>query len=287
MTSPDGRVRRRAAGASGVLVGVLIAACGGSGSATRSEGGAPVTEPATRQVTLRTTDGLRLGATRYAPAAPDRGVTVLVANGNGGPRELRAPLAEALAARGLSVLLFDYRGYGGNDGRPSEPGLAADVRAARDHLLEDGVPAERLLYYGESLGTAVVSGLAIEHPPPAMLLRSPFTAYAAIGAEHYFPDRPVPIAAGDRFDTLAHVRRTRAPVTVVLGTGDGVVPPEQSRAVAQAANCLVRTVTVPGAGHNDRVLLDGPQLVDAVVELADLATGAAESDRACRPPDPD
>jgi len=83
-----------------------------------------------REVTLRTVDGLALGAWLVEPGAPDRGVAVLVANGNAGNRSLRAPLARALASAGLAVLLFDYRGYGGNPGRPSEQGLARDVRAA-------------------------------------------------------------------------------------------------------------------------------------------------------------
>src|SRR3712207_9148720 len=87
--------------------------------------------------------------------------SVLVAAGNGGNREHRALLARALAAEGLAVLLFDYRGYGGNPGSPSEDGLALDVRAAREWLVgEGGVPQERLVYLGESLGCAVVTELA-------------------------------------------------------------------------------------------------------------------------------
>src|SRR5919204_7015744 len=117
-----------------------------------------------REVTLRTVDGLALGAWLVEAGAPDRGVAVLVANGNAGNRSLRAPLARALARAGLAVLLFDYRGYGGNPGRPSEQGLARDVRAARRFLIDEvEVAPVRLLYYGESLGSA---GLAQPAPPP-------------------------------------------------------------------------------------------------------------------------
>src|SRR6266498_5871546 len=88
-----------------------------------------------REVTLQTGDGLELGAWLVGAGEPDRGVAVLVANGNAGNRSLRAPLARALASAGLAVLLFDYRGYGGNPGRPSEQGLARDVRAAHRFLI--------------------------------------------------------------------------------------------------------------------------------------------------------
>jgi alpha-beta hydrolase superfamily lysophospholipase len=223
--------------------------------------------PGARDVVLETSDGLRLGA--WFVPGPDPGApAVLVADGNGGHRGLRAPLAAALARRGLAVLLFDYRGYGGNPGSPSEEGLARDVRAARAHLLEEaGVPPDRLLYLGESLGAAVVTELATEHPPAALVLRSPFVDLAAVGAEHY-PFLPVRALLRDRYPVAERVATIRVPTTVVLGDADSIVPPAQSRAVAAAAAGLHRLVEVPGADHNDRVLLDGDPLVDAVVELA-------------------
>jgi hypothetical protein len=223
--------------------------------------------PGARDVVLQTSDGLRLGAW-FLPGRDAEAPAVLVANGNGGHRGLRAPLAAALAGRGLAVLLFDYRGYGGNPGSPSEEGLARDVRAARAHLLEEaGVPPDRLLYLGESLGAAVVTELATEHPPAALVLRSPFVDLAAVGAAHY-PFLPVRALLRDRYPVAERVAAIRVPTTVVLGGADSIVPPAQSRAVAAAAAGLHRLVEVPGADHNDRVLLDGDALVDAVVELA-------------------
>jgi hypothetical protein len=228
--------------------------------------------PGGRDVRLTTADGLTLGAW-FVPGPTADAPAVLVANGNGGHRGLRAPLARALSGAGLGVLLFDYRGYGGNPGDPSEEGLALDVRAARSWLLEEArVPADRLLYYGESLGCAVVTGLAVEHPPAGLLLRSPFTDLAAVGSELY-PFLPVRLLLRDRFPVAEQVARLAVPTTVVLGTADTLVPPAQSRSVADAAAGLHRLVEVPGAGHNDAVLLDGAALVDAVVELADLARG--------------
>ncbi len=222
--------------------------------------------PGAQDVELTTSDGLSLGAW-WLPAEDPSAPAVLVAPGNGGARQLRAPLARALAEEGLSVLLVDYRGYGGNPGSPSEEGLARDVRAARQWLLDAGVAPDRLLYFGESLGCAVVTALAAGHPPAGLVLRSPFTDLAAVGRHHY-PFLPVRALLRDRFPVADLVARIEVPTTVVLGSADGIVPPEQSRAVAQAAADLRELVEVPGADHNDRVLLDGPEVVAAVVALA-------------------
>ena len=229
--------------------------------------------PGVQEVRLRTADGLELGAW-YLPAGsngPDRDVGVLVASGNAGNRALRVPLATALADAGMAVLLFDYRGYGGNLGSPSEAGLALDVRAAREFLRQRH---ERLLYFGESLGAAVVTELATEHPPAGLFLRSPFVDLAAVGRAHY-PYLPVRALLRDRYPVAERLGRIRVPTTVLLGTADRIVPPEQSRAVAAAAAGPTVLVEVRGADHNDRALLDGPELVRAVSQLADrAATGS-------------
>jgi uncharacterized protein len=228
--------------------------------------------PGARDVRLETSDGLALGAYLVPPAGPDRRTAVLVAPGNAGNRAGRAPLARALAAEGLTVLLVDYRGYGGNPGSPSEEGLARDVRAARRYLLEEaGTDPGRLLYYGESLGAAVVAELATEHPPAGLLLRSPFLDLAAVARVHY-PFLPARALLRDRFPVGERVRALDVAITVVYGTDDTIVPAEQSRAVA-AGGAEVRRVEVAGADHNDSVLLDGTELVQAVVDLADAAVG--------------
>ncbi|MGB3438958.1 MAG: alpha/beta hydrolase [Actinophytocola sp.] len=223
--------------------------------------------PGARDVRLTTGDGLTLGAWYVPATGPGLGFTVLVANGNGGDRSHRTELAAALRAEGLSVLLFDYRGYGGNPGDPSADGLALDVRAAHAYLAgELRVPRDRLVYFGESLGGAVVTELAVEHPPSGLVLRSPFTELADTAAEHY-PFLPVRMLLRDRFPVAEQVRRIDVPTTVVYGTADSVVPPGQSRAVAEAAAGPVRVVEIRGADHNDPVLVAGSRVVDAVVEL--------------------
>jgi fermentation-respiration switch protein FrsA (DUF1100 family) len=226
--------------------------------------------PGASEVTFRTADGITLTGW-YTPAHEDR-PTVLVANGNGGHRGLRAPLGRALMREGLGVLLFDYRGYGGTAGSPSQTGLAQDIRAAREYLVGPaGVATDRLIYYGESLGCAVAADLAREHPPAALALRSPFTTLADVGRAHY-PFLPVGLLLRDRYSVLDVVSASDVPVLVVLGTRDRTVPPEMSRAVARAARGDVRLVEVPGADHNDPVLVDGADLVAAVAALATKAT---------------
>ncbi|SNR62219.1 alpha/beta hydrolase [Blastococcus mobilis] len=223
--------------------------------------------PGARDVVLVTDDGLELGAW-YLPGPTAGSAAVLVANGNGGHRGMRAPLARALRDAGLAVLLFDYRGYAGNPGSPTEEGLARDVRAARRFLVEDaGVPTDRLLYFGESLGAAVVTELATEHPPAGLVLRSPFVDLASVASVHY-PFLPARALLRDCYRVASALSGIEVPTTVVYGSGDTIVPPRQSRAVAAAAAQLHDVIEVPGADHNEPVLLDGKAVVDAVLDLA-------------------
>lgn len=229
--------------------------------------------PDARDLRLRAADGVELGAYLVPATEPDRGLTVLVANGNAGNRESRVPFATVLREAGFSVLLFDYRGYGGNDGRPTEEGLALDARAALAALTGPlGVAPESVLYYGESLGTGVVTELAVEHPPAGLVLRSPFPDLPALGRVHY-PYLPVRALLWDRYPTAERVAALEVPTTVVYGTADTVVPPEQSREVAAAAGTLFEEVAVPDANHNDPVMFTGPELVAAIERLADHVTG--------------
>lgn len=216
--------------------------------------------PTARTVPITTSDGLTLTGW-FLPAVQPR-AAVLVFNGNAGNRAHRVLLARALADRGLSVLLFDYRGYGGNPGTPSEEGLATDAAAAAATLadLSDGEP---LVFFGESLGAAVAARLAVESPPAALVLRSPFTSLADVAAVHY-PLVPARLLLRDRFETLEAVRQVEVPVLVVAGSADPVVPADLSRFVHQAAAPGARWLLVEGAGHNDPDLSWGGPLVEAI-----------------------
>jgi uncharacterized protein len=214
--------------------------------------------PGGRDVVLDTEDGIRLGAW-YFPAGS--GPAVLVCNGNGGDRSLRAALAVALHRMGLSVLLFDYRGYGGNPGRPSEDGLAADARAAQTWLAEQPeVDPSRIAYFGESLGAAVAVGLAVQRPPAALVLRSPFTSLPDVGEVHY-PWLPVRRLLLDRYPSIDRIGSLIVPLLVIAGERDDIVPAVLSRRLYDAAAEPKRFLLVPGAGHNDRELLDGRQML--------------------------
>ncbi|MGY4867212.1 alpha/beta hydrolase [Mycolicibacterium elephantis] len=216
--------------------------------------------PNGRDVVIETDDGIRLGAW-YFPVAGEA-PAVLVFNGNGGDRSMRWPLAPALNRMGLSVLLFDYRGYGGNPGSPSEDGLAADAGAAQEWLAaQPGV--EQIVYFGESLGAAVAVGLAVQRPPAALILRSPFTSLADVAAVHY-PWLPVRRVLLDRYPSIDRIASVRAPLLVIAGDSDDIVPEQLSRRLYEAANAPKRYVVVPGAGHNDQALLDGTKMLDAI-----------------------
>jgi uncharacterized protein len=217
-------------------------------------------------VAFETADGLRLRAW-FVPAGGQSQATVLVLNGNAGNRAARAPLAAELSRAGLSVLLLDYRGYGGNPGSPSEPGLLADARAAQAYLTARGdVDPARLVYFGESLGAAVAVQLAVERPPMALVLRSPFTSLADVARLHY-PFLPVRLLLKDRYPTIGQVGGLRCPVLVLAGARDGIVPPEQSRRLAEAIPERKRFVLIPGADHNSFELLAGQRMIGEVVRF--------------------
>jgi hypothetical protein len=227
--------------------------------------------PTAEEARFTTEDGLELGAWFMPATGGEPAPAVLVANGNAGNRSHRAPLARELASMGVGVLLFDYRGFGGNSGHPSEEGLRRDARAAREFLAgRDDVDPDRLVYYGESLGAAVALRLAAEHPPAGLVLRSPFTSLAAVGRLHY-PWLPVDLLIRDRYESLATVARVEVPLLVIAGEDDEIVPITQSRALYQAAAGPKRFVAIQGAGHNDPELLVGSRVLAEIERfLADI-----------------
>jgi fermentation-respiration switch protein FrsA (DUF1100 family) len=224
--------------------------------------------PAASEVAFTTADGLTLHAWFVPAAGADRRLTVLFFSGNAGNRAMRAPFAAELANRGISTLLVDYRGYGGNPGRPTESGLAADARAARAYLAQrPGADATRIVYFGESLGTGVAVRLATEHPPRALVLRSPFTSLVDIGRRAY-PFLPVRLMLADRFASIDRVAGLSCPVLVIAGTHDSIVPANQSEQLFEAVRSPnKKLLMIDGADHNDYELLAGTGLINATVEF--------------------
>ncbi len=126
------------------------------------------------------------------------------------------------------------------------------------------VDLTRLAYFGESLGAAVAVALAVEHPPAALVLRSPFTSLADVGRVHY-PFLPVRWLLRDRFANLDRIAQVTSPILVIAGDRDRVVPLEQSRQLYDAAPGRKTFVVINGADHNDEALVMGPQVIEATL----------------------
>ena len=225
-------------------------------------------------VAFPTDDGVTLHGWFVAAGATPARFTVIVFNGNAGHRGFRAPVAAALARHGVSTLLFDYRGYGDNGGRPSEDGLAHDARAALAYLTtRTDVDTARLVFFGESLGAAVALRPATESRPLALVLRSPFTSLSDIGRHHY-PFLPVRLMLRDRYPSLERAKSVSCPTLVIAGDRDSIIPTEQSRSLYNALAVEKRLVIIAGADHNDEALFDGDELIQAVLDfMANLDRG--------------
>jgi fermentation-respiration switch protein FrsA (DUF1100 family) len=228
-------------------------------------------------VTFTTSDRLPLQGWFVRSAQLPARYTVLVFNGNAGNRAYRSGLAAVLRTRGLAVFLFDYRGFGGNPGTPTEAGLAIDARAARDYLLgRPDVDPSRVVYFGESLGAAVAVELASEHPPAALILRSPFASLTELGQMHY-PFLPVRLLLRDRFPSVERIGRVRSPLLVVAGSSDRIVPIQQSRRLHDAATGAKTFLVVPDADHNDDQLLTGEVMIAGITRFLEQLQGRAGS----------
>ena len=223
--------------------------------------------PRVEEVPFATDDGVTLhGWFVPAASAPAR-FTVIVFNGNAGNRGFRARLAATLATHNVATLLFDYRGYGGNAGSPSEDGLARDARAARGWVTSrTDIDTSRLVFFGESLGAAVALRLATETPPFALVLRSPFTTLTDIGRHHY-PFLPVRWMLRDRYPSLERAVGISCPTLVIAGDRDTIIPIEQSKRLYAAISVEKHLVVIEGADHNDEALTDGPQLIRAMLDF--------------------
>lgn len=221
-----------------------------------------------RELALRTGDGQRLHGWWVQARSGPLG-HVLLCHGNAGNVGDRVLHAAVLSAVGFDVLLFDYRGYGRSSGTPGERGTYRDARAALACLLrQPGVDSTRVLYLGESLGGAVALELALAHPPAGLVLLSAFTSVRDMGRMHYglIPTAIIP----DAYPSLRRVGDLRAPLLVLHGEDDAIVPPGHGRALFDAAPEPKRLLIVPGVGHNDIVSLAGASLAE---EIASWASG--------------
>jgi fermentation-respiration switch protein FrsA (DUF1100 family) len=195
-------------------------------------------------------DGTRLNGW-YLPHENPRG-TVLFAHGNGGNITHCAGLMRLLHDRHrLSVMIFDYRGYGKSDGDPSEEGIIEDSSAARLWLAQREQIAEGdVVLMGQSLGGGVVVDLAAEDGARGLVLVSTFTSLPDVAAHHY-PLLPTRHLMQNRLDSAAKIGRYHGPLLQVHGDRDRVIPLAQGKRLFAAANEPKRFVVNSGADHND------------------------------------
>jgi fermentation-respiration switch protein FrsA (DUF1100 family) len=214
------------------------------------------------EVFLRTEDDVRI----HAFLLPSEGASraLLFLHGNAGNASHRLPNAELLARLGVTVLLLDYRGYGRSEGRPTEHGVYADARAGLAHLVDAlGFAEERVALFGRSLGGAVAVDLARERALGAVILESTFTSLADM-SRHVLGSGLAAFLLGDRFDSAAKIADLRAPLLMIHGDRDRIVPYPLGRSLFEAAPEPKHFTTVRGAGHNDTVQVGGRPYLDRI-----------------------
>ncbi|MEE9589865.1 MAG: alpha/beta hydrolase [Hyphomicrobiaceae bacterium] len=197
---------------------------------------------------LRTPDGEHLVTWRLKaqPGKP----TILYFHGNAGNLAGRTERAKAYRNAGYGMMMLSYRSYGGSTGNPTEANIAADARLAYDTLRKEGVPAKDIIVYGESLGTGVAVQLATEREVGAVVLDAPFTSVVDMAQQSYpwLYLRPFVV---DRYDSLAKINQINAPLLVLHGQLDPLVPLEMGREVHARAKDPKRLIVFPKGHHSD------------------------------------
>jgi hypothetical protein len=254
-------------------------------------GGAWVAPEGAEDVWFETLDGARLHGWFFRSRPPQdeeagtgvearttTGATVVYFHGNGGNISYAAWVGEALARRGFDVLLFDYRGYGRSTGElDGERGLYADAEAAYRHVVESmRVEPQRVVLYGQSLGSVAAADVAARHPCGALVLESGLSSASDMAAT-IFPWLPRTLhrLAKYRLDTVSKLSRVGCPVFVAHGDRDEIIPVEQGQRLYAAAPEPKRLHVVAGAGHNDLTIAGGRPYLDALTEFVNdsLADG--------------
>lgn len=225
-------------------------------------------------VTLTTPDGQQLGAWLVPPdPATDRGWVLLNCHGNAGNIGDRVEALRGCHALGLTVFIFDYRGYGRSTGSPTEEGTYVDALTAWMYLVRTrGIAPGRILVYGHSLGGAVAAWLAEQVTPAALWLESTFTSAPDLGARMY-PFLPVRRLARFRYDTWERLPRVRCPIMIAHALQDQTVPVDHSRRLFERAREPRRFFAYEG-DHNAVALESDPVYREqALAWLAELERG--------------
>lgn len=197
-------------------------------------------------------DGLELSGW-FVPAREPRGV-VLFCHGNGGNISHRLQSLEIFHKLNVSTFIFDYRGYGNSQGKPSETGTYLDAKAAWDYLMQRrGVPSESIVVYGESLGGAVASWLAKEVKPAGLVLASSFTSIPDMAVKAY-PIFPVRLMSRFHYSTCDYLRKVDCPILVIHSRDDEIVPFSHGYRLYEAAKPPKELLEIRG-DHNSGFLV--------------------------------
>ena len=204
---------------------------------------------------------------------PDARYTILFSHGNAENIGQGMDFLERMRDAGFSVLAYDYSGYGLSTGRPSERAAYGDVDAAYDYLTRRaGVPPERIIVHGRSLGGAVAADLAARRPAAGLVLESTFTsAFRVVRMSSFLPF--------DRFRTEAKLPRVRMPVLVIHGTDDEVIGFWHAERLYALAPGPRRHLWVRGATHNDLSWVAGERYWTALRDFADGLENPGKDER--------
>ena len=169
----------------------------------------------------------------------------------GNAEEVSGQVFDAPELAPWSVATFNYRGYGLSEGRPGQAALTADALAIFDQLAgRDDIDAERIVVLGRSLGTGVAVHLAANRPLQAVMLVSPFDSLRSIAQKEY-PFVPVSLLLKHPFDSMAVAPKITAPLLVLAGERDRLIPATHSQRLHEAWAGPKQWELIPGAGHND------------------------------------
>jgi uncharacterized protein len=227
--------------------------------------------PGFEDILIETSDGETLRGF-WKPPEPGRALT-LYFHGNGGSLWNRRDRVRALAEEGRGLLIVSYRGYSGSTGSPTETGLHEDARTAYAFATRDHDPAS-ILVYGESLGSGVAVRLAAENPVGALVLDAPYTSTADVAAILY-PSIPIGLLMLDQYRSIDHIGAVAAPILIMHGDADRVIPFAQGQALYEAAPEPRRFIRFPGSGHS--TLLEDGGIAPVRALLQSIENGNVEA----------